>query len=331
MDRRPAARTRGGRRGIPFPTRPDTRLAHRRRGGGVASRHRHGGAIAGLARAIQAGDADAALADARAGGLERGVAPTRRRPIRRRPRGSAPIRDLRRRERPRRDRGGTGRGRARPRSPRWGASASSVRHRRGPGGRLATWTAHIERWLEIEVEGFRHGRDWYVGRPLIVTENDYALDLFNGDIGVVVKGADPADWWRPSSVAAPSLTVSTDPAGRGGHRLRHDRAQEPGLPVRGGGVPAAGPRLPRPDPRAALHGRHPGPGTAHPRRAPRRRSAPPSGGRSPGPRGSGRPSGASRADPVALRLTATGPSLAHPRDVSCCLGSPAGENPWSHG
>ena len=51
------------------------------------------------------------------------------------------------------------------------------------------WTAHIERWLEMEVEGFKGREGWYLGRPLIVTENDYSLDLFNGDIGVVVKGA----------------------------------------------------------------------------------------------------------------------------------------------
>ena len=61
-------------------------------------------------------------------------------------------------------------------------------HRRGPEGVWA-WTAHIERWLEAEVEGFAAGEGWYLGQPLIVTENDYSLDLFNGDIGVVVKGA----------------------------------------------------------------------------------------------------------------------------------------------
>ena len=60
-------------------------------------------------------------------------------------------------------------------------------HRRGPEG-VKAWTGHIERWLEAEVEGFAAGEGWYLGRPLIVTENDYSLDLFNGDIGVVVKG-----------------------------------------------------------------------------------------------------------------------------------------------
>ncbi len=54
---------------------------------------------------------------------------------------------------------------------------------------MRAWTGHIEHWLEAEVEGFAAGEGWYLGRPLIVTENDYSLDLFNGDVGVVVKGA----------------------------------------------------------------------------------------------------------------------------------------------
>jgi exodeoxyribonuclease V alpha subunit len=59
-------------------------------------------------------------------------------------------------------------------------------HRRGPQG-VTTWMAHVESWLRSEVEGFATGPEWYVGRPLIVTENDYALGLYNGDTGVVVR------------------------------------------------------------------------------------------------------------------------------------------------
>jgi exodeoxyribonuclease V alpha subunit len=58
-------------------------------------------------------------------------------------------------------------------------------HRRGPHGVLA-WTARIERWLSAEVERSVGERRWYAGRPLLVTENDYELGLFNGDLGVVV-------------------------------------------------------------------------------------------------------------------------------------------------
>ncbi len=58
-------------------------------------------------------------------------------------------------------------------------------HRRGPAG-VSTWNARVERWLAEEVAGFDAGGEWYVGRPVIVTANDYRLRLFNGDAGVVV-------------------------------------------------------------------------------------------------------------------------------------------------
>jgi exodeoxyribonuclease V alpha subunit len=54
-------------------------------------------------------------------------------------------------------------------------------HRRGPHG-VDVWTARIESWLADELG---RGR-WYPGRPLLVTENDYGLRLYNGDTGVVV-------------------------------------------------------------------------------------------------------------------------------------------------
>jgi exodeoxyribonuclease V alpha subunit len=44
----------------------------------------------------------------------------------------------------------------------------------------------VEGWLASGIEGFATGGPWYVGRPLLVTENDYSLGLFNGDTGVVV-------------------------------------------------------------------------------------------------------------------------------------------------
>jgi exodeoxyribonuclease V alpha subunit len=53
-------------------------------------------------------------------------------------------------------------------------------HRRGPYG-VAAWTARIEDWIG------RGGAEWYAGRPLLVTRNDYSLRLFNGDTGVVVE------------------------------------------------------------------------------------------------------------------------------------------------
>ena len=57
-------------------------------------------------------------------------------------------------------------------------------HRRGPYG-VATWMPRIETWLSAERPGFAT-EPWYVGRPLLVTENDHAIRLYNGDTGVVV-------------------------------------------------------------------------------------------------------------------------------------------------
>ena len=57
-------------------------------------------------------------------------------------------------------------------------------HRRGPYG-VATWNALVESWLANELDSFAEDA-WYVGRPLLVTQNDYGLRLFNGDTGVIV-------------------------------------------------------------------------------------------------------------------------------------------------
>jgi len=63
-------------------------------------------------------------------------------------------------------------------------------HRRGPAG-VATWNARVEQWLAEEIVDFSSDGQWYLGRPVIVTRNDYSLRLFNGDTGVVV-GRDSA-------------------------------------------------------------------------------------------------------------------------------------------
>lgn len=55
-------------------------------------------------------------------------------------------------------------------------------HRRGPYG-VDAWTAKVEGWLEP------HGAvagTWYPGCPLLVDANDYGLQLYNGDTGVIV-------------------------------------------------------------------------------------------------------------------------------------------------
>ena len=64
-------------------------------------------------------------------------------------------------------------------------------HRRGLGG-AAAWRVEIERWLRSSIPGYGTGPGgsrsgpWFPGRPLLVTGNDHALGVFNGDTGVVV-------------------------------------------------------------------------------------------------------------------------------------------------
>ena len=66
-------------------------------------------------------------------------------------------------------------------------------HRRGPYG-VSRWAAQVERWLDradedddVLVDPDRAaGAQWWPGRPLLVTANDYDLGLYNGDTGVVV-------------------------------------------------------------------------------------------------------------------------------------------------
>jgi exodeoxyribonuclease V alpha subunit len=59
-------------------------------------------------------------------------------------------------------------------------------HRRGPYG-VASWGPQVEGWLASDVGGFSADDRWYAGRPLLITQNDYGLRLFNGDTGVVVR------------------------------------------------------------------------------------------------------------------------------------------------
>jgi exodeoxyribonuclease V alpha subunit len=58
-------------------------------------------------------------------------------------------------------------------------------HREGPAG-VGAWTERIEAWLAAGIDGYATSGRWYVGRPVLVTENDYELQLYNGDTGVVI-------------------------------------------------------------------------------------------------------------------------------------------------
>ncbi len=61
---------------------------------------------------------------------------------------------------------------------------------------------HLEQWLREDLPGYGSDGRWYVGRPLLVTSNDYQLRLFNGDTGVVVDvdGAPRAAFRRDGRV-----------------------------------------------------------------------------------------------------------------------------------
>ncbi len=75
--------------------------------------------------------------------------------------------------------------------------------RRGPDG-VEDWNRRVERRLTADVPGFDPGGRWYVGRPILVTRNDDAVRLYNGDVGVIVEDADQpgqlvAAFWTPDA------------------------------------------------------------------------------------------------------------------------------------
>ncbi len=149
---------------------------------------RFGGAIAALADAVRAGDADAALDILAGGGQVRLIDPGGPEPD-----GSGdPGVD----EAVRADVVVTA---ARVRAAaRTGAAADALQrldahrvlcaHRTGSRG-IQDWTRRIENWLAAEDLLPPHA-DWYPGRPVLVTANDYSLRLFNGDVGVAVLAGD---------------------------------------------------------------------------------------------------------------------------------------------
>ena len=143
--------------------------------------HRFGGGIARLAGAIRAGDGDAVMELLRAGAddvvwLDGDVAEQESLPEVSGPAlasARATITAARA-------------GRAREALDALGSFRILCAHRRGPYG-VATWTSRMEGWLAAELAGLDPEDRWYVGRPLLVNENDYELRLNNGDTGVVVS------------------------------------------------------------------------------------------------------------------------------------------------
>ncbi len=62
--------------------------------------------------------------------------------------------------------------------------------RDGPSG-VAGWNTRIESQLRAR-RRIPGGQTWYEGRPVLVTRNDYAQRLWNGDIGVALRRQDGA-------------------------------------------------------------------------------------------------------------------------------------------
>ncbi|MGH9067923.1 MAG: exodeoxyribonuclease V subunit alpha [Acidimicrobiales bacterium] len=150
----------------------------------LTHRHRFGPEIGALAGAIQGGDADRALGLLRSGGSSVAW-------IDMDPAGVGPIAPVHREAvRAAMDlveaaRAGDGPGALR----RLSSSRLLCAHRHGPHG-AAAWNERIEQWLRAADPTYGAGGPWYVGRPLLVTRNDYELQLFNGDAGVVVAGTE---------------------------------------------------------------------------------------------------------------------------------------------
>lgn len=152
--------------------RPDSGLMERTTI--LRERHRFGAEIGRLADAVLAGDAEATLAALVAGGAVRWVEPTR-----------AGIDTV------------TAEGVAHGRRLIAAAESGDVEealatqrafqilcgHRDGPLG-ASGWNMRIEHGL-----GQADDPTWYPGRPLLVTRNNRGLQLFNGDVGLVMPEA----------------------------------------------------------------------------------------------------------------------------------------------
>lgn len=74
-------------------------------------------------------------------------------------------------------------------------------HRKGRFGVVAV-NAFVERYLQ-DHGALDDREEWYDGRPLIITENDYQLDLFNGDIGIICRINETGDGGRTVEACFP--------------------------------------------------------------------------------------------------------------------------------
>ena len=102
--------------------------------------------------------------------------------------------------------------------------------RQGPYG-VDRMNERIARWLHGEglIDG---SQGWYEGRPVMVTRNDYALGLMNGDIGIALAvpsnptqgdeagSGRPAEAGKAAEGSSPTLLRVAFPAGEAGAGVR---------------------------------------------------------------------------------------------------------------
>ncbi|SEB09451.1 MULTISPECIES: exodeoxyribonuclease V subunit alpha [unclassified Mycobacterium] len=79
-------------------------------------------------------------------------------------------------------------------------------HRDGPYG-VRHWNRQVERWITDET-GQATWSPWYPGRPLLVTANDYALGIYNGDTGLVAAGPDGVQVYIAGATATQQFSSS---------------------------------------------------------------------------------------------------------------------------
>jgi exodeoxyribonuclease V alpha subunit len=93
--------------------------------------------------------------------------------------------------------------------------------RRGAFG-VEGLNAAVERALGIPAQA-----NWYRGRPILITENDYELKLFNGDSGIVWPDADGRDklWLRAADGRLKTVSVARLPAHETAWALTVHKAQ----------------------------------------------------------------------------------------------------------
>ena len=150
----------------------------------LRTNHRFSGALADLAEAIRRGDPDAALDTLSAGEEGTGLQWLQADPAEADPEQLEPLHRL-----------ATSSGSLVVEAARAGDGGAALAafaswrilcaHRRGPAG-VAIWNARVRQWLERAIDDYSTADEWYVGRPVVVTANDYGLRLFNGDTGVLV-------------------------------------------------------------------------------------------------------------------------------------------------